>query len=461
MKYIVEITTSNPSHEHVSLRKVQKKTSFVVEAANEEQALMRARGKFRSLGHYVHNVQINERVTLGANPADAVKAKEKISKELEKDSEKTEVGKAEDKKDTALARIDKDAETSEYAKQNPEYAARQKAFRDAYLRKKKAAEAGETELNVKEEYIEEKLTMKDPVSTWISDFVHSDNPKFAGKSKKERIQQALGAYYAKKREMKKEEVELEEQAAQPVPNPNAVPKKPKEPKEPGTTDYTVNPDPAVPAMHPLEAQRAKVEAEVKKRQAELAKQVKKEEVEQIDELKISQAILAAKKIVEPTVKQIEKKIVAGRVEPPIKPPSKPPIASGSADAPKPTPPDSSAMDKPVKDMSADEYKKFYSARASARRALDKVKSGGVSKKASQNPYANIEEQKTTMTHEKGEQPSGKKPEPGMETRGSDKTDSGIEKKSAVAAQKMIDAVKTRVNKVNTKPSMDVNLKDKN
>ena len=49
----------------------------------------------------------------------------------------------------------------------------------------------------------------------------------------------------------------------------------------------------------------------------------------------------------------------------------------------------------------------------------------------------------------------------METRGSDKTDSGIEKKSAVAAQKMIDAVKTRVNKVNTKPSMDVNLKDKN
>ena len=49
------------------------------------------------------------------------------------------------------------------------------------------------------EYIEEKLTAADPASKWISDFVKSDNPKFAGKSKKERMNMALGAYYAKKR----------------------------------------------------------------------------------------------------------------------------------------------------------------------------------------------------------------------------------------------------------------------
>ena len=55
-------------------------------------------------------------------------------------------------------------------------------------------------------YIEEKLTAADPASKWISDFVKSDNPKFAGKSKKERIQQALGAYYAAKGG-KNEEVE--------------------------------------------------------------------------------------------------------------------------------------------------------------------------------------------------------------------------------------------------------------
>jgi hypothetical protein len=59
------------------------------------------------------------------------------------------------------------------------------------------------------EYIEEKLTAADPASKWISDFVKSDNPKFAGKSKKERINQALGAYYAATRG-KNEAFEIEE-----------------------------------------------------------------------------------------------------------------------------------------------------------------------------------------------------------------------------------------------------------
>ena len=35
---------------------------------------------------------------------------------------------------------------------------------------------------------------------WIHDFVHSDNPKFAGKSKKKRQKMALAAYYAKQNE---------------------------------------------------------------------------------------------------------------------------------------------------------------------------------------------------------------------------------------------------------------------
>ena len=49
------------------------------------------------------------------------------------------------------------------------------------------------------EQVDEVLTKKTPVKTWISDFVHSKNPKFAGKSKKQRIKQALGAYYSKQR----------------------------------------------------------------------------------------------------------------------------------------------------------------------------------------------------------------------------------------------------------------------
>lgn len=50
-----------------------------------------------------------------------------------------------------------------------------------------------------EEQLEEVLTKKDPAGTWISDFVHSKDPKFKGKSKKERMKQALAAYYAKQR----------------------------------------------------------------------------------------------------------------------------------------------------------------------------------------------------------------------------------------------------------------------
>jgi hypothetical protein len=48
--------------------------------------------------------------------------------------------------------------------------------------------------------LDEVLKKSDSTDKWISDFVHSKDPKFAGKSKKERIQMALGAKYAKMRE---------------------------------------------------------------------------------------------------------------------------------------------------------------------------------------------------------------------------------------------------------------------
>ena len=62
------------------------------------------------------------------------------------------------------------------------------------------------------EQLEEKLSANDSASEWISDFVHSENPKFEGKTKKERIRMALGAYYAAKRE-KNEAVDLKKIAA--------------------------------------------------------------------------------------------------------------------------------------------------------------------------------------------------------------------------------------------------------
>jgi hypothetical protein len=48
--------------------------------------------------------------------------------------------------------------------------------------------------------IGEALKASDPVGKWIDDFVHSDNSKFADKTKEERRKMALGAYYAAQKE---------------------------------------------------------------------------------------------------------------------------------------------------------------------------------------------------------------------------------------------------------------------
>lgn len=54
-----------------------------------------------------------------------------------------------------------------------------------------------------EHRLEEKLTKSMSAGDVISDFVHSKNPKFEGKSKKERMEMALGAYYSKHPEKSK------------------------------------------------------------------------------------------------------------------------------------------------------------------------------------------------------------------------------------------------------------------
>lgn len=63
-----------------------------------------------------------------------------------------------------------------------------------------------------DEMINEVLGKDATAGDWIHDFVHSDDPKFAGKSKKKRQQMALAAYYAKQRN---EEAELDLDEAEP------------------------------------------------------------------------------------------------------------------------------------------------------------------------------------------------------------------------------------------------------
>jgi hypothetical protein len=50
-----------------------------------------------------------------------------------------------------------------------------------------------------DEMINEVLGKDATAGDWISDFIHSDNPKFAGKSKAKRKEMALAAYYGKQR----------------------------------------------------------------------------------------------------------------------------------------------------------------------------------------------------------------------------------------------------------------------
>ena len=57
-------------------------------------------------------------------------------------------------------------------------------------------EMDETDLDQLDEVLAKDATASD----WIHDFVHSTNPKFEGKSKKERIKMALGAYYGQAKE---------------------------------------------------------------------------------------------------------------------------------------------------------------------------------------------------------------------------------------------------------------------
>ena len=51
-----------------------------------------------------------------------------------------------------------------------------------------------------DEMINEVLSKDASAGDWIHDFVHSDNPKFAGKSTAERKKMALGAYYGAQKE---------------------------------------------------------------------------------------------------------------------------------------------------------------------------------------------------------------------------------------------------------------------
>ena len=60
MKHVVELKYTNPSHEHVSLRRRVETVNRVVEAQSAEEALNRAANQQRSLGFRIQSANIVE-----------------------------------------------------------------------------------------------------------------------------------------------------------------------------------------------------------------------------------------------------------------------------------------------------------------------------------------------------------------------------------------------------------------
>jgi hypothetical protein len=71
-------------------------------------------------------------------------------------------------------------------------------FKSSKMDGKPSQEVKEENMTI-DEQINEVLSKDATAGDWIHDFVHSDNPKFAGKSQEKRKQMALAAYYAKQK----------------------------------------------------------------------------------------------------------------------------------------------------------------------------------------------------------------------------------------------------------------------
>jgi hypothetical protein len=98
--------------------------------------------------------------------------------------------------------------TSEYIKKHEHDSG--KAGKRARLAKTlKSFKEDYADNSVIDQMINEVLSKDASAGAWIHDFVHSDNPKFAGKSTAKRKEMALAAYYAKQKNEEVESVEEE------------------------------------------------------------------------------------------------------------------------------------------------------------------------------------------------------------------------------------------------------------
>jgi hypothetical protein len=141
--------------------------------------------------------------------------------------------------------------------------------------------------SIREESLLEKLKASDPTGKWISDFVHSDNPKFAGKSKKERIRMALGASYAAKRNEDVEQIDELRTSTLMRYNTKAHASANKLTGQASRAMDNDDRETASKLLNKRDNREVGIDRSRAKIQKNVANKLKKEEVEQIDELKKS------------------------------------------------------------------------------------------------------------------------------------------------------------------------------
>lgn len=129
MKYVVGLKYTNPAHEHVSLRRRVESRNTVVEASNDQEALIRASRQQRALGFIVKDAAIVDKESFTINESKEMEKdeKEKDKDEMESEDESEEeddAGEEEDEKEddeedddeTMLKKTDENVESVDEAK---------------------------------------------------------------------------------------------------------------------------------------------------------------------------------------------------------------------------------------------------------------------------------------------------------------------------------------------------------
>ena len=119
---------------------------------------------------------------------------------VDKDAEKVNESDTKQEHDLGYAHASQGKKSNPYNPGSPAHSAYESGH-ETYKR-----HFGEETMTI-DEQINEVLSKDATAGDWIHDFVHSDNPKFEGKSKDKRKQMALAAYYAKQQNEEVEPIE--------------------------------------------------------------------------------------------------------------------------------------------------------------------------------------------------------------------------------------------------------------